>query len=217
MRTGVRSSFPVAAGPSTGVLRVSRKVQRRFGPVLRPQIPARQFASTFGLTLSSVSRDRLVLRDVENRSRQDWIDAVRRAGVARSRFVSSLRDRGFLQPRRRSSDPLIGNNPKQLAADELRGCHCPRRSELNDSDVTGARRADTRWRNEELFVDILRQRVAQSLIDSARLAGVEHRRAGGLFPGNDLGQNNPEKIFIFNQLLTRKAQSHLRVICATPF
>jgi hypothetical protein len=59
--------------------------------------------------------------------------------------------------------------------------------------------------------------VAQPLIDSARLAGVEHRWAGGLFPGSDLGQNNPEKFFVFNQLLTRKAQSHPRVICATPF
>jgi hypothetical protein len=121
---GVRSSISVVADPGTGVLRVNRKMRRRFGPVLRPQIPARRFARCFGLT---------------------------------------------------------------------------------------------RWRNEELFTDISRQRVAQSLIDSARLAGVEHRWAGGLFPGNDRGQNNPEKNLVFNQLLTRKAQSHLRVICATPF
>jgi len=59
--------------------------------------------------------------------------------------------------------------------------------------------------------------VALSLIDSARLAGVEHRWTGGLFPGNDLGQNNPEKNFLLDQLLARKAQSHLRVVCATPF
>jgi hypothetical protein len=80
MRTGVQSSIPVVSGPGTDVRRVSRKMQRRFGPVLRPQIrarlPARGFARSFGLTLASVSRDRLVLRHMENRSHQDWIDAV---------------------------------------------------------------------------------------------------------------------------------------------
>jgi hypothetical protein len=56
-----------------------------------------------------------------------------------------------------------------------------------------------------------------SPIDSARLIGVEDRCVGGLFPGNDLSPNNSEKNFFSNQLLMRKAQSHLRVICATPF
>jgi hypothetical protein len=99
---GVRSSISVVADPDTGVLRVNRKMRRRFGPVLRPQIPARRFARCFGLT---------------------------------------------------------------------------------------------RWRNEELFVDIWRQRVAQSLIDSARLAGVEHRWAGGFIPGQQCGGKiTPKKI-----------------------
>jgi hypothetical protein len=85
MRAG-RSSISVVAGSGTDVLGVSRNVQRRFGPMSHPQIaarlPARRFASNFALTLSSVSRNRLVLRHMENNSRQDWIDAVRLANVA---------------------------------------------------------------------------------------------------------------------------------------
>jgi hypothetical protein len=45
-----------------------------------------------------------------------------------------------------------------------------RRSEQNDSGIIRARRADTRWRNEELFADISRQRGGGSPIDSAVLA-----------------------------------------------
>jgi hypothetical protein len=47
--------------------------------------------------------------------------------------------------------------------------------------------------------------------------GVKRRWARGLFPGNDPEQNNPEKNIVLNQSFMRKAQSHLRVICATPF
>jgi hypothetical protein len=54
-------------------------------------------------------------------------------------------------------------------------------------------------------------------IDSARLAAWNVAGLAGLFPGNDPGQNNPEKNFVLNQLLMRSGQSHLRVICATPF
>jgi hypothetical protein len=68
-----------------------------------------------------------------------------------------------------SSEPVLGNNRKQLAADELCGPHCRRRSEQNDSGIIRARRADARWRNEEIFADILRRRGGWSPIDSARL------------------------------------------------
>jgi hypothetical protein len=73
------------------------------------------------------------------------------------------------------------------------------RSELNDSGVIRACCADTRWRNEELFADILRQRGGCRQIDSARLAGVDTDWPADLFPGNDPGQNNPKKIFFLNQ------------------
>jgi hypothetical protein len=116
-----------------------------------------------------------------------------------------------------SSESVLGNNSKQVAADELRGFHCLRRSEPNDSGVIHARCADTRWRNEELFADILRQR-------GGRHRSIRHvwrhgtsMKAVGLFPGSELGQNNREKNIALNQLLTWRAQSHLRVICATPF
>jgi hypothetical protein len=105
-----RSSVSVIAGPASDVLRVSRKILCRFGPASRPQIRARWFARCSGPKLSSGSRNRLVLRQVENRARQDWIDAVRRAGVARSRFVSSLRDKGFPQLRRNPYLEIIGKS-----------------------------------------------------------------------------------------------------------
>ena len=97
---------------------------------------------------------------------------------------------------------MPGNNPKQIAVDQLRGFDGLRRSELNDSGIIQARCADTGWRNEELFADILRQRGGWSPIDSARLTAWNVEGAGGLFPGSDLGQNNPEKIVTLNQLLT---------------
>jgi hypothetical protein len=56
-----------------------------------------------------------------------------------------------------------------------------------------------------------------SPIDSARLAAWNFDGPAGLFPGNDLARNNPEKNSFINQLLAWKSQSHLRVICATPF
>jgi hypothetical protein len=47
--------------------------------------------------------------------------------------------------------------------------------------------------------------------------GVELRWAGGLFPNDDLEQNKSIKKLVLDQWLTHTAQSHLRVICATPF
>jgi hypothetical protein len=74
----------------------------------------------------------------------------------------------FVDVRRNSA---FGKNPNQVAAGELCGFHCPSAlGAINDSDVIRDRCADTRWCNEELFADILRQRGGCHPIDSARLA-----------------------------------------------
>jgi hypothetical protein len=109
----------------------------------------------------------LVLRQVENRSpsRLDRRRATRWRRAIAIRFEPARQGLSAT-----SSEPVLGNNRKRLAADELCGPHCRRRSEQNDSGIIRARRADARWRNEEIFADILRRRGGWSPIDSARLA-----------------------------------------------
>ena len=129
MPTGVRSSISVVAGSGTDALRVSRKMPRRLGHCGRG-----------------------------NRSRQDRINAARGAGVARSRFVSSLREKGFLQLRRHWSEPRAWKQSETGSCRRAARIALPRPSKRNDSGVIRACCADTRWRNEELFADILRRR-----------------------------------------------------------
>jgi hypothetical protein len=112
-------------------------------------------------------------------------------------------------------NPAPGNNPKQVAADQLRGSHCrgPRSEMTAVSSAAVALIRDGAMRNYSRIF------CGEGVAVSNRFGtfgSVEHRSAGGLFPGNDLGQNNPEKDFFLDQWLTRKARSHLRVICATP-